>query len=155
MMSIRKKTVLIVSVCVFVLLGLCTAVSFQVYKSMRPKVTTFSFEISDLGHLNIMQLTWYLPPEAIFANTKGEMIAYRLEERSGRFGSEYFADEIPVEIYYEDGEAVTREEDGYIRVEAPLLQNGDDIIRGTDMPLKNNETVTWLNPETSLRYSAD
>lgn len=146
-MSKRKKRVLITSVCLGIILVVCTFVSFQVYKTLLPKVRTITHQVSDLGHLNIQRITWFVPMEAVMSS-EGHDVLYRVVERSGRFGEEYYAEEVPMDIFYENGEMEIRESDGYLRVVAPLLYSGEQVIVETSGPLKNGDTVLWINPQS-------
>lgn len=149
-MSKKKKIVLIVSALLVIILAIFTVVSDKIYQIMLPKVETFPYKTSI--SVEEQRVTVFLPEESIMVNRKGHNVAYKLYERTARFHNEYYVQEVQLDIYYnDDGKQEIREEDGYIRVIALGLEEWDNIVKFTDKPLQDEETVSWLNPETNLK----
>lgn len=71
---------------------------------------------------------------------------YRVKERVGRFGKEYFVQEIQLDIYSENGKTEVRE-DGDIRVIAPDLEAWDNLVYKSNRIFADGDTVVWVNPK--------
>lgn len=130
----------------FLILLVCTVVSYRTNVRFMPRVRTVCFQtdISPKG-----RMMWYLPEKCIFYNTEGNEVAYRIRERTGRFGKECYAQEIPLEFYLVNGERQVRKADGYIRVLAPGLEDQDDLVLESSRLLIAGETVQWVNQEST------
>ena len=92
------------------------------------------------------RLKWYLPEESFFVNELGHTVVYRVKERVGRFGKEYFVQEIQLDIYSENGKTEVRE-DGDIRVIAPDLEAWDNLVYKSNRIFADGDTVVWVNPK--------
>lgn len=147
----KKKVVLIISSCVFVLLAGCTVASFWIYDKNLPRVDTFYYRTA-VQH-DFKTIESYLPEESIALNSRGDTVAYRLQKRMGWFSEEFYVEEIPLDYYYEDGELVYREEDGYLRVVLRSLEEGDQIVKEPVPGLQDGLTVKWESGERG-KYDA-
>lgn len=144
-MSRRKKWTFAASAATLILLAVFTAVSYQNNNRLMPRVKTLTFHFDDSCKTDYK---WYLPEECIFSNAFGKSIVYRMKDRMGRFGKEYYVEEVELDIYRENGETQYREGDGHLRVEAPYIWEGDKIVLESDKFFVPKETVKWVNPES-------
>lgn len=147
-MSKKKKFALAGAVLTFLMLAACTVVSYQTSVRFMPKVKTISFQtdISPEG-----RISWYLPEKCIVDDPQGNGVVYRIRERTGRFGTEYYAQEIPLEFDLVQGEKQVRTSDGSIRVLAPGLDDQDHLVLESSRILTAGETVQWLNQAPAER----
>lgn len=143
-MSVRKKSVLYCAVGIFILLCVFTAVSYQTNIRLMPQVETFSYTPPIFRADE--RLKWYLPKESFFVNELGHIVVYRVKERIGRFGKEYFVQEIQLDIYSENGQTQVRD-DGHIRVVAPDLEAGDNLVCKSNRIFADGDAVVWINPK--------
>lgn len=151
-MSRRKKKTLCFSIGIFIVLCTLTFVSYQTNIRLMPKVETFSytppiFEADE-------KTKWYLPEESFFVNSKGHTVIYRIKDRAGRFGRDYFVQEVQLDIYFENGQKEIRKKDGHIRVIAPDLEAWDNLVYKTSDFFAEGDTVVWLNPESDQSEKA-
>lgn len=144
-MSARKKRTLCCAVCIFVILCVFTIVSYRTNIRLMPHVKTFSYTPPIFQADE--RLKWYLPEEAFFVNAKGHTVIYRVKERVGRFGREYFVQEVQLDIYTENGQQEIRE-DGHIRVIAPDLEAWDNLVYRSSRFFAEGDAVVWVNPES-------
>ena len=143
-MSVRKKSVLYCTVIIFILLCVFTIVSYQTNIQFMPRVETFSYTPPIFQADE--RLKWYLPEESFFVNELGHTVVYRVKERVGRFGREYFVQEIQLDIYSDNGETEVRE-DGDIRVIAPDLEAWDNLVYKSNRIFVDGDAVVWENPK--------
>lgn len=141
-MSIRKKIVLAFAVLSFLILAVCTIVSYQTSIRLMPQVKTIFFEteVSSNGHI-----IWYVPEQCISCDTEGKDVVYRIRKRAGRFGAEYYVQEVPLEIYLVNGKRQVRNTDRYIRVLAPGLEDQDQLVLESSRFLTSGDIVQWMN----------
>lgn len=145
----KKKVVLIISICVALILGGCTIVSYRIYDRNLPSVNTFYFKTDIDG--NLWTSAYYLPEESITSNSAGETVVYKLQKRMGWFAEEFYVQKVPLDFYYENGELVYRK-DGYVRVILVSLEEGDQIVK-EPVGLKDGLTVKWESGERG-KYNA-
>ncbi|MDE6984548.1 MAG: hypothetical protein K2O99_08460 [Lachnospiraceae bacterium] len=144
-MSVGKKRILCCAVVIFVILCVFTVVSYRTNIRLMPRVETFPYTPPIFWADE--QLKWYLPREALFVNAKGHTVAYRIRERAGRFGREYFVQEVQLDIFLENGREEVRE-DGHIRVIAPDLEAWDNLVCGSSRFFAEGDAVVWVNPDS-------
>lgn len=144
-MSRRKKWTFAAAAATLILLIVFTAVSYQNNNRLMPRVKTFTFRFDDSCKTDYK---WYLPEDCIMSDGKGNCKVYRLKDRMGRFGKEYYTEEVLLHIYSENGEKQYREADGHLRVEAPEIWEGDKIVYECDQFFAPKETVKWVNTES-------
>lgn len=144
-MSMRKKGTLYCSFAIFILLCTFTYVSWQTNLRLMPRVETFPY--TPQVFLAGERLKWYLPEESLFVNALGHTVIYRVKERAGRFGREYFVQEVQLDIFSENGQGEIRA-DGHIRVIAPDLEAWDNVVFRSDRFFADRDAVIWVNPES-------
>lgn len=142
----RKKMVFAWAALSFLILAVCTIASYQNSLRFMPQVTTVSFEtkVSPNG-----RMMWYVPEKCIFCDMQGNDVVYRICKRTGRFGEEYYVQEISLEIYLVDGKKQVRNAEGYIRVVAPGLEDQDQLVLESSRLLTAGDTVQWVNQKSS------
>lgn len=145
-MSKRKKIVLAGAALTFLILAACTIISYQTSIRFMPQVKTISFQMEVASNDRMM---WFLPEKCILYDTEGNYVVYRIRERTGRFGTEYYAQEIPLEFYLVDGERQVREADGYVRVLAPGLEDQDQLVLESSRLFTAGDTVQWVNQKST------
>ncbi len=143
-MSVRKRSILYCSLSIFIILCVFTAVSYRTNIRLMPHVETFSY-IPPISQAD-ERFKWYLPEESFFVNPMGHTVVYRVKERVGRFGREYFVQEVQLDIYTEKGQREIRE-DGHIRVIAPDLEAWDNLVYKSNRTFVEGDAVVWINPE--------
>lgn len=147
----KKRIVLSVSVFLGLLLLGCTIASYKIYDMNLIPVSTFYHKTSTDG--NLWTMANYLPETSITTNSLGQNVVYRLQNRMGWFAKEYYVEEVPFEFYYENGEKVYRK-DGSVRVNAPSLEEGDQLVEEVQPGLMDGLTVKWVYGERGQYMAA-
>ena len=139
---VRKKIIRLASAVILIALVVFTSISNRVYQDSLPRVRTRMVE-QEIGSLldgyGLWETLAWVPKECIFhASNENMVCVYRIGQRAGQFAStEYFAQAVESPVLDEREDAVLLEE--------LYLDFYETLICETDLPLRDGQTVMWLN----------
>lgn len=141
---LRKRIIRWTAGAILVVLLVLTGVSDAVYQASLPRVRTRMVE-PEIGELldgyGLWETLHWLPPECVFpSSTEGMVCVYRVWQRSGQFDRiEYYVDAQEV--------ALLDQREDAILVDGSYLSFYETLVCESDQPLRNGQTVVWLNPD--------
>ena len=141
---VRKRIIRWISCLFLLVLLIFTVISNSVYQASLPRVRTRTVE-QEVGKLldgyGLWETFAWIPRDCVFPSGSEDTVClYRVLQRGGQFTS--------TEDYVEAEEVLVLDE----REDAVLVENYylgfyDELVCESNLPLKNGETVIYLNSE--------
>ncbi len=119
-MEREKRLAMVLALGIGVVLLICTAVSQMIYWKLLPQVEVAEGDWKENGFV--------LPKEALYTGTQGECVYY-IEEREGRFQTEYIVKEVLVTVVEKNIEEGTVTVRGVYNPDWMYAANADGLLQ--------------------------